>query len=235
MVGSLSTDTISKGATNSVGSTVEKSHYDETYFKWQVGTGTLAGVLNGPMYRPYIKPEDKIFDFGCGGGFLLSSLTAKEKMGVEINPTARACAAHIGINTVASLDALPEESFDVAISCHALEHTEAPLDVVRTVKGKLKLGGLAVFVVPAERYDTEYTADNIDQHLYTWAPVNLGNLFKCAGFEILSVERIARRWPPGIVLIKRYLGVSVAQLSCAIFAWLAPKLTQIRVVAKRLV
>jgi hypothetical protein len=73
---------------------------------------------------------------------------------------------------------------DVLISSHALEHTFDPFEKLKLTRRKLKPGGLAVLVVPCERYDTKYVEQNMDQHLYTWAPVNIGNLVRYAGFTV---------------------------------------------------
>ena len=208
-------------------------HYDANYFKRQSSPGNLLGSLNAEKFSSFIKPTDAILDFGCGGGFLLSSLNAERKLGIDVNVHARSFAESLGIATVATLDEAPNDSFDVVISHHALEHTEAPLDVVRSLKAKVKPGGLAVVVVPSERYDTAYRRENTEQHLYTWSAVNLGNLFSRAGFEVVAVTRIAHRWPPRIDVIDRMFGRPLCNLICKLHGLLRPKLTQIRIVAKR--
>jgi SAM-dependent methyltransferase len=210
-----------------------EAHYGDAYYEWQSTVGDLSGILNARMFRPYIRPGDAVLDFGCGGGFLLASIRAARKLGVDINPSAREHASRIGIDTVAGLAEVADGTFDVAISCHALEHTEAPLEVLRAVRAKIRPRGRAVFVVPCERYDTAYKSGNIDQHLYTWSPMNIGNLFHHAGFEVESVRRIVHRWPPGIHVIYRLLGSRVANVVCLMFGWLRPNITQIRVVARR--
>lgn len=209
-------------------------HYDADYFAWQNSLGKVAGSLNAEKFSPFIKPGDDILDFGCGGGTLLAALTAKSKIGVEINPHARAHAAGLGITAVASLDAVPSGSIDILISNHALEHTEQPLEVVRQFREKLRPGGRAVVIVPCERYDTAYVPGNIDQHLYTWSPINLGNLFDAAGLNVVSVERIAHRWPPRVDLFDRLLGRRFCNALCVFYAHLRPKLTQVRIVARKI-
>ncbi len=211
-------------------STVE-AHYDADYFKWQSDAGMLGGQLNAEKFSAYIRPQDAILDFGCGGGYLLASLRASKKLGVEINDVARTGAGNLGIPAVPTLSAAPDRSFDVVISNHALEHTEAPLAVVRELRTKLKPGGTIVVVVPSERYDTAYKPDNIDQHLYTWSAINLGNLFRHAGFEVKEVKRYAHRWPPKIALIDKLFGRTICNLACRFYAYSRPKLTQLRIVA----
>lgn len=209
------------------------SHYNEAYFAWQNSQGRFGGSINAEKFQPYIKSTDSILDFGCGGGWLLSSLTAAQKFGIEVNPSAAALCEQLGIKTAKSIDETTDGTFDVIISNHALEHTEAPLDVLRTAYRKLKPGGTAVFVVPCERHDTAYHPDNIDQHLYTWSPVNIGNLFRRAGFKVVSAERYAHRWPPKIELIDKLFGRSVSNLACRLYAHLRAGLTQVRVVATK--
>lgn len=209
------------------------THYDANYFKWQNGGGKVGGSLTAQIFLPFIGANDAVLDFGCGGGWVLSSISANCKLGVDINSSARDFARSIGVDTISSLDQAEDGAFDVVISHHALEHTEAPLDVVRKISTKLKPKGLAVFVVPCERYDTQYQENNTDQHLYTWSPMNLGNLFRYAGFDIISVERIAHRWPPRIDLIDKLLGRMLCNLLCRLHAIARPKLTQVRVVAQR--
>jgi SAM-dependent methyltransferase len=163
----------------------------------------------------------------------LKVIDCVERRGVEINPHARIAAARIGIETVASLAEVPDAYFDVAISNHALEHTTAPMDVVREIRAKLKPSGLAIFVVPCERYDTSYNPDDRDQHLYTWSPLNLGNMCRHAGFEVISAARFAHRWPPMLDKFLPIFGVGMSNVVCRIYARLRPKLTQVRVVGRK--
>jgi SAM-dependent methyltransferase len=208
-------------------------HYDADYFEWQNEGGTTKGSLNAEHYSCFIKPTDEVLDFGSAGGWILSSIRAARKMGVEINPHARAFATMRGIDTVEKLSDVPDCAFDVVISNHALEHTECPMETVRAMHSKLKAGGIAVVMVPCERFDTLYRSDNIDQHLYTWAPVNIGNLFHHARFDVISVQRVVNRWPPRVELIDRVLGRAVCNFVCRLYSLARPKLTQIRVVARK--
>lgn len=219
------------GVKSGVGATSE--HYDDDYYAWQSRIGALSGELNSEKFSKYIKKSDRILDFGCGGGFLLEALDAASKVGVEINPAARKAANARGIETVPTIDEIPNESIDVVVSNHAIEHVESPMAIARSMRDKLKPNGLAVIVVPCERYDTEYYAGNIDMHLYTWSPVNIGNLFHCAGFQIIEVSRYTHRWPPFLMTIDRVFGRKICNFICHVYARMRPKLTQIRLVARK--
>lgn len=172
-----------------------EEYYDEKYFEYQQKIGEFGGKVKLKFFAPHISKEDFVVDFGCGGGYLLSNIVAREKVGIEINETARKQAEKLGIKTVRSAEELENDSVDVVISSGALEHVENPLGILRDLYTKLKPGGKIVFHVPNERCETEYTRSEINNHLYTWNCLNLGNLFKAAGFFIYSVERIQTVWP----------------------------------------
>ena len=48
--------------------------YSEDYFYWQKQLGFLGGKYDTIKYLKYIKGNDKILDFGCGGGFSIFRL-----------------------------------------------------------------------------------------------------------------------------------------------------------------
>ena len=60
--------------------------YDQAYFDRQARDGLIQGKANVFMFEEFIRPTDNVLDFGCGGGFLLAAITAKARIGVEINP-----------------------------------------------------------------------------------------------------------------------------------------------------
>jgi SAM-dependent methyltransferase len=208
------------------------AHYDRNYFTWQAKYGLLTGELNAQKFQEYVPETAAILDFGSGGGFLLEALRAGSKIGVEINEVAAGEARRRGIATVTDLDEVADGSIDVVVSNHALEHVPNPIDIARKLRAKLRPTGLAVVVVPCERYDMAYHRDDIDRHLYTWSPLNLGNLFDAAGFEIVEVRRYAHRWLPRIDRIDRIFGRRITNALCVLHAHLRPKMTQVRLVAR---
>jgi SAM-dependent methyltransferase len=208
-------------------------YYDERYFEWQRPLGEFGAQAQIWMFRDYIRTSDIVIDFGCGGGFLLDILPGRIKIGVEVNPAAQEFAQRRGHQVVTDLSEIPDSYADVLISSHALEHTFDPFEKLKLARRKLKPGGLAVLVVPCERYDTRYVEQNMDQHLYTWAPINIGNLVRYAGFTVESCERLAHRSPPKAADIQRIIGWPLFHALCRAYARLCPKLTQVRVVARK--
>ena len=184
-------------------------HYDESYFEWQKSIGKVINKKS--LFHEYINTDMKVIEFGSGGGFLLQTINAKEKIGVEINPYAREFAKNNGILSVETAEEIQDEWADIIISSHALEHVENPLDILKVLFKKLKHDGLMVFVVPSEPVDREYIKSDINNHLWSWNCLTLGNLFKAAGFFINRVERISTFWPCGYEVIRREVSKELFQ------------------------
>jgi SAM-dependent methyltransferase len=172
------------------------SKYDNSYFTYQQPMGSFGGGLELFKFKDYIKPSDNLIDFGCGGGYLLSSINCVSKIGIEPNPNARQKAKELGITTVQNAQDIPDEWADVIISNHALEHTLHPLTELQVLYKKLKRGGKIVFVVPTEGPLYSYNTEDQNQHLFSWSPMCLGNLFKEAGFTVIESRSIIYGWPP---------------------------------------
>src|SRR5438034_9091082 len=83
------------------------THYDQAYFDWQKDLGEFGGWANRMKFAPHISPADTVIDFGCGGGYLLKNIECAERIGVEVNDTARSFAEkQNGIRAVKFVDDL---------------------------------------------------------------------------------------------------------------------------------
>jgi SAM-dependent methyltransferase len=214
-------------------SDTKNAHYDEAYFSWQEKVGNFGGTANQIKFREFIKPTDKVVDFGAGGGFLLSKLNCAEKIGVEINPIARAHAAKLGNRMLESLDELPDDYADVIVSNHALEHIDFPLSHLQRAWRKLKPGGLIVFVVPCEQVGYKWVAGDVNFHIYSWGPMCFGNLFTRAGFDVIEAKPFYHKWPPNFVLVHKLLGWRIFHVVCRIWGHLARHYIQVRCIARK--
>lgn len=212
--------------------TAASTHYGSTYFSWQSSIGAFGGWANRTKFEGEIRATDRVIDFGCGGGYLLAGLTCADRVGVEINPVARA-EASTRIPTAASIADVADGWADIVISNHALEHCERPLEELVALRAKLKPGGKAVFVVPCESIRSGFFAGDINQHLYTWSPLNLGNLFLRAGFEVESCLPYRHKWPPHYLRIAKYGGRTVFDLCARVWAAIDRTSFQVRIVARR--
>ena len=174
-----------------------EEHYNEEYFSTQIDYGRVDSETERDFFQRYIKEIDSIAEFGCGGGFLLKKLKCQSKIGIEINPTARTYAEKNGIKTVNNFEKIVDESLDIIISYHALEHCINPYGIVSEIYKKLKPAGKCVCVVPYEPLSFEYFKNDTSQHLYIWNQRTLGNLFRLAGFYIRETGIKEVAWPIG--------------------------------------
>jgi SAM-dependent methyltransferase len=133
----------------------------------------------------------------------------------------------------ATVDDLPSDvEFDVIISHHALEHLDNPLGQLEQLRSRLKPGGKMVFVVPSELWPKQrvYLPGDINQHLYTWTPLTLGNLFDRAGLVVGRVELLGHRLLPKTSTLYGWIPDSVFHFCCQAWAWVTWT-RQIRIVA----
>ena len=193
-----------------------EEYYDEAYFEWQQKMGAFGAKIKVNMFQPHIREDMTVVEFGSGGGYLLAQINAKEKIGIEINDTARKAAEEIGIKCVKYISDIPDDYADIIISTSVLEHTENPFSILRELYGKLKEGGKIVFHVPNESCDTEYTRSEINNHLYTWNCLNIGNLFKAAGYFVYSVQKVQEVWPKNYFEIAQEVSPELFDSICSI-------------------
>jgi hypothetical protein len=67
----------------------------QAYFDWKNFIGRAGGVIE-LQYSNTLRIMTSFLDFACGGGHLLASLLGKQRLRVEINPSARGDAYKYG-------------------------------------------------------------------------------------------------------------------------------------------
>jgi SAM-dependent methyltransferase len=174
-------------------------HYDAEYFTWQNANIDVKTKIKVRRFAPYIRPTDVVLDFGCAGGGMLAGLPGARKIGVELNDVARESAVkEYGLEAYKSLDTTPDAVADVIVSNHTLEHLASPFEALRQLRSKLKPDGKLVLVLPIDDWRAQRAWDprDINRHLYTWSPLNLGNLLDEAGWlpkELRVIRRTLMR------------------------------------------
>jgi SAM-dependent methyltransferase len=170
----------------------------QAYFEYQSQGGPQRGKINARKFASYVHPSDRVLDFGCGDGSLLSYLNCKRRIGMEINLAARVEAEKAGVEIHETLGSIPDQSVDIIISNHALEHVLCPMETLRELHDKLVLGGKLVLCLPIDDWRTQKSVNNkdVNHHLYTWTPLLLGNLLIEAGFDVERVWVYTHAWPP---------------------------------------
>lgn len=175
------------------------NYYDKNYFTWQKKAGLCGGMQDIWKFQKYIKNTDVVLDFGCGGGYILGKINCKKRVGVEVNKTAQKIAQKKGITVFDSLQKLPRSlKFDIIISHHTLEHVDNPAGALKELKKYLKPKGRTIHVIPVDDYrqQPKYYSHDINQHLFTWTPLLIGNLFSHCGYTIKKVQLIPYLWLP---------------------------------------
>ena len=211
-------------------------YYNQDYFNWQKNIGEFGGWANASKFFDTVKKENVVVDFGCGGGFLLNNLQCAVKIGIEPNASAAETIKRHGVrhfeSTAAALAELGEGAVDIVISNHALEHTLNPLQELKDLHRLLKEGGMIHFYVPCDSIRYRYNPTDVNYHLFSWSPQNLGNLFHEAGFKVEHAAAYIHKWPPFYRFFVR-LGRPVFDIFCRIYARVERSWFQVEVKARK--
>jgi SAM-dependent methyltransferase len=165
---------------------------------------------------------------------LLNSFKNIEKYGVEINPIARYEAIKNNIICFDSSTKLPSQKFDLIISDNALEHTENPLLELKELYRSLKKDGTICLVVPLDNINYKFKQNDINFHLYSWSPMNLGNLLTAANFRVISSKPFIHKWFPFWWKIKKIINGKISwyifHILCKIYGRVDRRWWQVRVI-----
>lgn len=175
------------------------------YNRFQRTSARRGAPILASRFSPHVRPDDFVVEFGCGGGFLLGLIEAREKVGIEVNDAARSEAFDAGLQVRRDLSEVGSRSADVVMTNHALEHTLDPYSQLREMLRILKPGGRLVLVVPIGdwRAERNVRADDRDGHLFSWTPQNMYNLLTEVGFDDVEAEVISFAWPPRVDLLSK--------------------------------
>jgi len=207
----------------------------EAYFQWQKTIGTLGADYNEFIFKPYVSGNDDVLEFGCGGGYLLQKLDARMKVGIDVNPAARAEAATLGLQVYESLDEIGDQRFSRVVTSHALEHVPNPHQELVRLRRFLKADGLLLWLSPMDDWRKKnqrlWKPNDNDMHLYAWTPLLIGNLLDAAGYKPQSVSIITHAFPP-FAIGERLWNISPRLFHAAAHVWaIARRQRQILAVA----
>ncbi|MAB28856.1 MAG: hypothetical protein CMJ53_06225 [Planctomycetaceae bacterium] len=212
-------------------------HYDEAYFAWQSLVGRFGGKANAFKFSRSVKPTDTVIDFGCGGGFLLKEIECARRIGIEPNTSAHDQITANDVRPFGSqhecLAELGEGIADVIISNHALEHSLNPMQEIKALMPLLKKGGTMHFLVPCDNISVGWKPGDMHFHLYSWSPMNLGNLFTEAGYTVKEAGSLVHKWPPGYLQIQKIFGWKLFHLCCRLYGRLERSWFQSEVIATK--
>ena len=167
-------------------------------------------AIRAEKFQPWIKPGDRVFEYGVGFGWNLARLQCAEKAGCDVAPGLQTVVEGKGIRFVADPAALPGATFDVVICHHTLEHLRHPAGALAIIRNLLKPGGTLLLHVPYEKerkYRRHNPADKAG-HLYSWTPSSLSNLVISEGYELLAagLQRFRFDRAAAVVALKLKIG-----------------------------
>jgi SAM-dependent methyltransferase len=209
---------------------IEKSsHYlgerGKKYFEERFNEQQTFGISHQSRYfAPFCSPNAVLLDLGCGDGTMLRLLPAAKKYGVEINPHCHKKIHELNrdlscpINLFDSIYPISDNSVDIVISNHCIEHIPNPFEALNQVKRVLVPGGKFVLVTPFDDWrQKDYNSwkpGHHHNHLYTWPPMNIGNLLTEAGFDVHEVRLSTSAWSPKIFWVHRLFGELPFRIAC---------------------
>ncbi len=216
----------------------ESDHYQgekgREYFAYQNQHAVVGAKLERMKFENYISPTDRVLDFGCGGGWILSELNCAERIGVELNSEAHECCLANGLKVYHDLESVEERDIDVVISNHCLEHVPYPIEALKGIHRLLKTSGKMILVVPIDdwRVQEDHTGKDIDHHLHTWTPRLLANTLVEAGFSIKSIDVLTHAWFPRWFEKFGKMSQALFDLRCRYWSWKCKRRQLVAIVSK---
>lgn len=140
--------------------------------------------------------EKKILEFGIGLGQNLFCVPEMIRLGYDISEFAIKFCWTKGIIATTNLDRISNNTYDIVISVHVLEHVDNPLETLRVMHSKLQKGGKLILITPLDKpkkignWELNGLRPDINQHLWTWTPQLMINLLIKAGFKPIENEII---------------------------------------------
>ena len=199
--------------------------YFEGGFKKESEPGRLFQARH---FQPYCDEGLDLLDFGCADGFFLRALPARRRIGIEVNPAARQRCEELcreentSIELHETLSSVENEAVDIIISNHCLEHVPNPIENLEQMRRCLRPQGDLLLVVPFDDWRNNkhknWRAGDTDFHLYTWSPMNLGNLVCDAGFHVITSNICSQAWSPKILWIQTYMGDFFFKIACRLLS-----------------
>ena len=134
--------------------------------------------------RPLANRSQKALELGCANGsfFPLLRRYFKEVSGIDLNPDSVNIAVQFKYSCqVAFIEELPfpDQSFDVVLSRHVLEHTISPVLALKEIHRILRPGGITANITP------HYFPDPEPAHISQLTLEQWLSLYKEIGFQIL--------------------------------------------------
>lgn len=185
----------------------ESYHRDECY---HVSEKQFTNIFGRRIHliEKYFPQPGKILEIGSSTGVMLSLFQKLgwKVLGIEPSTEAAVQAKKRGISTTADYFEkvnLDDQSFDVVILNHTLEHLPSPRDVLQKVSRILKKGGVVLIDVPnfgslsSQIYGSRWPYLLPQEHFWHFTDQSLQKLLTSSGFQILETAHPSGIWDYG--------------------------------------
>ena len=147
--------------------------------------------------------KGRVLDVGCGSGATVAraSQMGWDALGVDVDPMAVSAARRRGVNVhLGSLNELrfDDDSFDLILSEHVIEHVLDPLGMLREMRRTLRPGGALAVITPNAAsllhrwFGPDWRGLEPPRHLHIFTPATLLSLARKAGFGDARVSSPVR-------------------------------------------
>ena len=184
-----------------------ENYYDEQYHKWQIPSNVFGALVKGDFLNFFVGEisgntstfPNSVLEFGSSVGYLLDAVVAHgPKYGVEIGDYAR----HMHITHFPHIHSLrsSEEApygIDFIYSHSVLEHVDSPVHELQKLKRLLSPTGVIFIHVKNEgmvESQFSWRPGDINNHIYTWNGLILGNLLHTAGLQVCKTASQFEAW-----------------------------------------
>jgi len=144
----------------------------------------------------------KIADFGCGSGDFLKLVNpfCESVVGIELQQNYVDDLNAVGITCTNNLESVDDDSLDVIVSFHVIEHLPNPLDILALLMRKVASGGYVLIEVPhANDFLLNVVAcDEFkqftlwSQHLILHTRESLRRMLEFCGLKEIQIEGVQR-------------------------------------------
>lgn len=179
--------------------------YHEEYFQ-EKDKPSIIARLAGPILNVFLagrvrrvkkiiggKKEAVVLDYGCGAGKLVAALlkSGVNASGFEPSDGARAIADRQGLPV---FNKIKFDGYDLIMFWHSLEHTDNPLEIIRSAAKYLKKDGKLLIAVPnaggfeARMFKDKWFHYSYPLHAVQFTPGAAEAMLGKSGFKILDTD-----------------------------------------------
>lgn len=170
------------------------------------GTRVISATLQDSRRRfedfRDLMVNRSVCDFGTGHGLFMRAAkeVAREICGVELNSIHVARLKQDGFRVEPSVEAYDQDQFDVVTLFHVLEHLAEPVEMLQSIRTRMKSGGRLVIEVPHARDFLHRTLGSDafknftfwSEHLVLHTAESLRRTIQLAGFRNVTVKGYQR-------------------------------------------